>query len=612
MRSPAEFAFRARQEAANLMLLASPPVFRGQVPPRLALPDPAPVVETLQQSEFAAFALATAAQLLEHRFPLFGTTIETGSEIRWRRDYVHGKESSIAYFRRIPYLNFSEIGSHKFVWELNRHQHLVLLAQAFLFSRNREFIEEIFRQIESWLDQNPFPCGINWTSALEVAFRSLSWIWIFHWIAPEMPDAFRSRFLTCLYRHGRYLAENLSIYFSPNTHLLGEAVALHALGALFEAFPESAAWQRRGAEIVEAQLKFQVQPDGAHFEQSTYYHVYALDLFLLHYLLSGRPAAMEPVLVRMAEYLHWLLGPSGRISFFGDDDGGRVFHPYGERSEFGRATLATCGVLFGHPEWIGRETAEQLAWWLGAEALRSNSGTYSPVSGSRLFPDSGSAFLQSGNLWVQADAGPFGFGSAGHSHSDTLSLVAWLNGEQVLIDPGTYSYIANPEERAWFRGSGAHNTVRMDKRDQARQVGPFRWASKPEVSVERWTADSCRTRLDAICRYNGFTHRRRILLEAGRLLVADDIEGPPGEHICEQIWHLGPAACKTKLGFSAPSAVSKSKFSPVYGTQCPGTVITALVSGLLPVRLAMLLETGEAPPIDIEEALRSLRAASAD
>ena len=31
----------------------------------------------------------------------------------------------------------------------------------------------------------------------------------------------------------------------------------------------------------------------------------------------------------MAEYLHSLLGPSGSLSFFGDDDGGRFFHPYG-------------------------------------------------------------------------------------------------------------------------------------------------------------------------------------------------------------------------------------------------------------------------------------------
>ncbi|MGH9584907.1 MAG: heparinase II/III domain-containing protein, partial [Bryobacteraceae bacterium] len=166
-------------------------------------------------------------------------------------------------------------------------------------------------------------------------------------------------------------------------------------------------------------------------------------------------------------------------------------------------------------------------------------------------------------------------------------------------------------ERAWFRGSAAHNTIRVDKRDQGRQDGPFRWASKPETGVEKWEVDSARTRLEAFCRYEGFTHRRRILLEPGHLLVVDDIEGPPGEHVCEQVWQLGPAAGKVKLEFSAPAAASKSRFSPIYGTRCPGTAMVASVTGQLPLRLAMLLETGEAPGLSVEEAVRRLDLKSA-
>ena len=67
-----------------------------------------------------------------------------------------------------------------------------------------------------------------------------------------MPDALRARFLTALNRHGRYLELNLSVYFSPNTHLLGEAVALHALGVLFPSFPRAARWAETGGRIVEA------------------------------------------------------------------------------------------------------------------------------------------------------------------------------------------------------------------------------------------------------------------------------------------------------------------------------------------------------------------------
>ena len=55
----------------------------------------------------------------------------------------------------------------------------------------------------------------------------------------------------------------------------------------------------------------QVRGDGSHFEQSAYYHVYALDFFLLYRVLANPGAAYDAKLVRMAEYLDALLGNSG-------------------------------------------------------------------------------------------------------------------------------------------------------------------------------------------------------------------------------------------------------------------------------------------------------------
>ena len=187
----------------------------------------------MKGTAYARELIATADSILEHRFPILGITIDTGPEIDWRRDYLHKVSSGTAYFRRVPYLDFSQVGDHKVVWELNRHQHLVLLAQAFLLSGRRAYLDEVFRQLESWMDANPFLRGINWASALEVAFRGLSWVWVWQLAGAEMPAPLRARFLTELYRHGRFLELNLSVYFSPNTHLLGEAVALHALGVMF-------------------------------------------------------------------------------------------------------------------------------------------------------------------------------------------------------------------------------------------------------------------------------------------------------------------------------------------------------------------------------------------
>ena len=156
----------------------------------------------------------------------------------------------------------------------------------------------------------------------------------------------------------------------------------------------------------------QVRDDGSHFEQSTYYHVYALDFFLLHN--DGRRVAVARSWIQMANTSMPILGPRRILPFLGDDDGGRLFHPYGDRDKFGRETLR----------------------WPPPSLIRTNRD---------LFPDAGIAVLTDRELQIIADFGRFGEGSGGHSHSDTLSIVAFLGDEEILIDPGTYTYIAEPQ-----------------------------------------------------------------------------------------------------------------------------------------------------------------------
>ena len=72
----------------------------------------------------------------------------------------------------------------------------------------------------------------------------------------------------------------LSTYFSPNTHLLGEAWLYFFIGTLFPGLESAARWRQRGWKILEREAAKQVREDGFYFEQSTYYHVYALDMFL--------------------------------------------------------------------------------------------------------------------------------------------------------------------------------------------------------------------------------------------------------------------------------------------------------------------------------------------
>ncbi len=565
MRSRAEITFRVRQEIGNLWQLLSKPklpdglvgqaswpagapsinLHDASATPLPHLPDPIAIAQHLRGTPYAAELVGIAESILDHRFPLLAFEIETGPEVAWRQDYVHHVASGTRYFRFVPYLDFHRVGDHKLIWELNRHQHWVLLAQAFLLSGRADFLEEIWREFESWLRQNPFLRGINWASSLEVAFRALSWTWVYHLAGCEMETSFRRRFLNELYRHGCYIERNLSTYFSPNTHLLGEAVALHALGAAFPGFPNAQRWVRTGAALVSEQMDSQVREDGTHFEESSYYHVYALDMFLFHSLLAETTAAYRAKLGRMAAYLSDLLGPMRRLPFLSDDDGGRLFHPYGARDAFGRASIAACAIALGHNDWPFDidDACEVAVWWLGPDALEAMPARRAGSRESKLYTNAGVAILQSGKAQVVVDAGPFGASTGGHSHSDTLGVVVRRGAEELLVDPGTFTYVSDPHWRDWFRSAAAHNTVRIDGRDQAVANGPFGWFAKPDVRIFEWSVSAERDFLDAACLYGAFRHRRRVLfLKPDRLVIHDVIEGPPGDHLIEQFWHTGERA----------------------------------------------------------------------
>src|SRR5204863_10198161 len=84
-----------------------------------------------------------------------------------------------------------------------------------------------------------------------------------------------------LNRQLAHVERNLSYYFSPNTHLLGEALALYVTG---QALPELAASPRRaelGRRILVDEIDRQIGDDGGHCERSTHYHRYALDFYTL-------------------------------------------------------------------------------------------------------------------------------------------------------------------------------------------------------------------------------------------------------------------------------------------------------------------------------------------
>lgn len=572
--------------------------------------------------------VARAERVCRHRFDVLGyRDLDYGRDIDWHRDMVHGKSAPRKPWFKIPYLDFDEVGDVKVTWELNRHQHLVVLAKAYRITEEDRFATELLRQWYSWKAENPYPIGVNWASSLEVAFRSLSWLWVDSLLAgtPAVPPQFRRDLLDMLALSGRHLERYLSTYFSPNTHLIGEGAALFFIGTLCPELKPAGKWQRRGWEIVVGEALRQVLPDGMHFEQSTYYHVYALDFFLHARILAVRnniavPAAFDEKLQSMLAAL-CTLSSAGPPPRFGDDDGGRLFDPARNRREHMLDPLATGAVLFHRGDFksvVGgvREETVWLTGIQGTEEFERIPSTPRPPQ-SAAMSDSGIYVLADHHFGRQqfiVDTGPQGAGTAGHGHADGLSLQMNFNGRVLLADPGTFCYVGEEAERDRLRGTGAHNTLRVDGLDQAQPRGPFGWMALPQARSEQWICgqrfDLFAASHDGYCRLqNPVLHRRQVFYLQSRFCLVRDLALGQGVHTLDIAWHLGEdlnaaqgtlpifwAADKTVGLGLLPSGSSEWRqeirqemWSPSYGRKQLHPVLRFSSEATLPVEFATLL-----------------------
>ena len=146
MRSPKEVSFRLQQEIANAVLLFSQPRPQlGAQAPLEGLPSPQSVADAVRGTDYVRELIKLADQVLLGRIPIFDSEIDYGPAPAWRRDPLRRTETPSKYFRFIPYLDLAAAGDHKWIWEVNRHQHLVLLAQAFVLTGKQAYCDEVVR-----------------------------------------------------------------------------------------------------------------------------------------------------------------------------------------------------------------------------------------------------------------------------------------------------------------------------------------------------------------------------------------------------------------------------------------------------------------------------------
>ncbi len=561
--SPAEVANRVLRElqarAERSGLLAAP-----EAPPA----DPAPAArrwlhppENIDPAPY----VAAAGRIAEGWLDVFALrSVDIGSPPRWNRDPKSGIEAPLEFGKTLDYRDSGLVGDIKYLWEPNRHAHLVTLAQAFALTKNKIYFETLVEHLESWFIACPYGYGPNWASSLEAALRLVNWSTAWQLLGDELDKRpeFRERWLASVYQHAMFIRGWFSLHSSANNHLIGEAAGLFVAALTWPCWPAASDWLACSKRILEQEIIAQNAPDGVNREQALWYQQFVLDLLVLC-LLAGKASGQwfsadyESRVEAMMDFLASVMDAGGNVPMIGDADDGMACGlapgacPY-------RSLLALGALIFKRGDFkVKAGRLDDRARWLIGKCADRRFETLD-VERTRLplrqtFPEGGYAVLGCDfdtpqELRMVVDAGPLGYRSiAAHGHADALAVTLSVGGREFLIDPGTYAYHTQERWRQYFRGTAAHNTVRIDGLDQSVPGGNFMWLRHARSGCSLWLSspekDSFEGWHDGYLRLEDpVKHRRLVQLDkrTRRVLIEDVLE-MEDEHEVEVLFHCAEA-----------------------------------------------------------------------
>lgn len=465
---------------------------------------------------------------------LAGKLTVLGCEWQWRPDAevwhdapdTH-KHWPLKFFGRIPYRAGNPYGDVRVAWEPSRLQQLVslgLLARTAGADVRRSAGALLEVQLLSWIDANPFLTGIHYISMMECGLRVLA---VCHaldlargWL--QTPDRTWSALLGLVHSHADLIRKRISGYSSAGNHTVAEAAALIYAGVLFPEMPQAETWRSLGLGLLEKEAAHQILPDGGNAEQTLWYHRFICDLYglvatLLQHHQYPVPSTITGAFDHSMNFLETFAAPAAQLPQIGDGDSGYALSPF---LRFSKPHAAWTPGLVIHPQ-------------AGYSIVRSETDIRQQV----IF-----------------DHGPLGMPPCfGHAHADALSVIFSCGAQEILVDPGTFTYTGDAAWRTYFRGTRAHNTVIVDQLDQAVQETAFLWSEpfSTRLIYRNATPDGAVTVIASHDGYEerlGVNHWRAVAYEpVGRWLIWDYLSGS-GSHHLELNWHLAVEPTTTRSG----------------------------------------------------------------
>ncbi len=351
-------------------------------------------------------------------------------------------------------------------------------------------LEEGSRWIDRFIEDLPTnKIGLD---AYPIALRGINWIKFISRYREDISRDVLKRWNDSLYSQYKLLERKLEYHLLGN-HLLEDAFSIF-IGATY--FQDEKLFAK-AKKLLLKELKEQVLPDGAHYEQSPMYHCILLDRLLDCVNISPDEQALKEYAVKMLGHMEAIAWSDSSIPLLND-------------AAYGIAP--TVAQIRDYAKLLGLE-------W---ETIPMKECGYRKLLSPRM-----EAVIDVGN--VAASYQP------GHTHADTFNYELRIDGEPFIVDTGISTY-NKTERRQYERSSQAHNTVTVGEKDSSEVWGGFRVGNRAKV-IGLLERDN-----EVVATHNGYKpvmHTRSWKLDGDSLTISDllskDAEGESWIHFAPDV-----------------------------------------------------------------------------
>ena len=484
--------------------------------------------------------------------------------INWQLDVRSGFQFDVAKVFNNQKIDHTRKVDIKNCWELGRMQHLPQMAITAVYSGKKEqLITEFKNQCLDFIASNPVGMGVQWACAMDVGIRVVNLLVAYN-IFNEMDEAgimdntFDQIFADAVYQHGVFIFNNLEQKEgAAGNHYLFNLVGLLFVSNYLSTTSELNKWKAFAEEELEKEFYKQFFNDGGNFEGSTTYHclsteamVYATALMLR----SNKPIDNKYIdlLYKAGEFVLNVSKPNGDMPQFGDNDSGRLFKFSDQQNLLNYESLlaAFSGIFQGNDfDYFSKKYQNHkiIAAHLSRNKKLIALDVNDKVPGMKqeipiindqkttiidfpiavktekikhyIYPDFGISIFKSDQFYlaVSTISNRKMHHSWGHVHNDKLSFELQVNGVDLVKDPGTYTYSADPMVRNEFRTTQAHHGIIVEGVEQNKPIDLF--YMEREVKCELLDIEDLL--FIAKATYYGVQHIRKFEITDNQIIITD-------------------------------------------------------------------------------------------